>query len=222
MRVFLAALAILMMTNPGRGENFLRPGFSVQWKVAQLSEGHLSEETLSIAVQESVGVDSLLLTIRRGNDDRDYRILYWAAGDEFHCARERILSAEIGEGDKRRGLLEEELFFLDQLEMMELRIGEEGEFIGDTLLSLAGRSIPCRRLRMEDEGEDVQDGESVVLRTYWNLTAEAWVSDALPLGWLFYREDIHSRKVSEFGGREFEGEDNRSISTWEIQSLQLP
>lgn len=218
----LAAMALIGITGPGRGELPLQPGLSAAWRIELLAEGRRSEERFRVFVAEEVEAGLWRLDIEHGEEGR-HRVLYRAGGDLPAFDARRIAEMDAWRDGRWTPMDPAELTLLDRVREMELSLAG-AESLGDTLYLLPdGQRLQCRRLRLDDEGEALQEGESVRLRTLWKVTGEVWISPKVPLGaWVLYREERVTKKYSEFGGQSFEGETQTSSTVWTLAELNLP
>jgi len=219
----LAIAVLLGISGPGRGESALRPGLFASWRIDLLSEGRRSEELFSVTVAEEVEAGLWRLDLERGDGAGSYRILYRSGGPAPAFDRTRIVEMHALDGNAWTPMDPSELVLLDRVRDMELSLAGAEE-LGDTLVQIReGGPLKCRRLGLEREGESVQEGESVRLRTHWKVTGEVWTSPEVPLGaWVRYREERVTKKFSEFGGQVFEGEAQASLTEWSLEILRLP
>ncbi len=221
--ILIATIATLLNISPGLGDSALRPGLFASWRIELLAEGKRSEERFSVTVGEEVEEGLWRLEVEQGEQAAQYEILYRSGGDRAAFDRERIARvSKLQDGEWRR-VDASELSLLDRVHEMETSLAQAEE-LGDTLVAVEGTSaIACRRLRLENEGETVQEGEAVRLRTHWKVTGEVWVSPKVPLGaWVRYREERITKKYSEFSGQIFEGESQTSVTDWTLETLHLP
>lgn len=219
----LPAIAVLLgLAGPGRGDDTLRPGLFASWRIDLLSEGRRSDEHFSVLVAEEVEPELWRLDLERGFGDGNYRILYRAGGEFPAFDRTRIVKMSSLENGRWKPVDPAELTLLDRVREMESSLSNAEE-LGDTLVVLPdGKSLICRRLKLDSEGESTQDGESVRLRTHWKVSGEVWTSPEVPLGaWVRYREERVTKKYSEFGGQVFEGEAQVSLTEWSLESLTV-
>lgn len=217
----LAALLLISMTAiPGRGETVLRPGLHATWRIELLAEGKRSEDRLSLDVVEEVESGRWTLDIRHGGDT--WRLLYRADGELPHFSPERVLALDQLEDGQWRSRGSDDLAMLNPLVLMELRLSG-AQLLGDTVQLVSGREMHCRRYALQDAGESVQEGPTVTLRTQWTVSGEVWISSEVPLaGWVRYREERTSRKVSEIGGQVFEGGEESGITEWILEEWRSP
>lgn len=222
--VLTLTIAILALNiSPGRGESALRPGLFASWRIELLAEGKRSEERFALTVSEEIEEGLWRLDLERGEGAGRYRILYRSRGDSPAFDRARIAEMSMLENGSWRPVDPGELSLLDRVREMEASLAESEE-LGDTLVSVEGRpELACKRFRLENEGETIQEGESVRLRTHWKVTGEVWISPEVPLGaWVRYREERVTKKYSEFSGQVFEGAEQSSVTEWTLETLRLP
>jgi len=222
--VLTLAIAILVLNiSPGRGDKALRPGLFASWRIELLAEGRRSEERFAVTVSEEIEEGLWRLDLERGDAAGRYRILYRSGGDSPAFDRARIAEMNMLEDGSWRPVDPNELSLLDRVREMEASLVDSEE-LGDTLVSLEGKSdLACKRFRLENEGETVQEGESVRLRTHWKVTGEVWISPEVPLGaWVRYREERITKKYSEFSGQVFESAEQISVTEWTLETLRLP
>ncbi len=221
--ILIATVATLLNISPGRGDSNLRPGLFASWRIELLAEGKRSEERFAVTVGEEVEENLWRLEVEQGEGGARYEILYRSGGDRAAFDRERIAKVSKLQDGQWRRVDASELSLLDRVHEMETSLAQAEE-LGDTLVAVGGAStMACRRLRLENEGETVQEGEAVRLRTHWRVSGEVWVSPEVPLGaWVRYREERITKKFSEFSGQVFEGETQTSVTEWTLETLRLP
>jgi hypothetical protein len=220
---FIALALLVGFSNPGRGDSALRSGLFVSWRIELLADGKRSDESFSVTVAEEVEDGLWRLDLERGQAAGHYRILYRDGGEAPAFDRSRIEEMNALVDGQWRPMDPGELSLLDRVREMETSLAD-AEVLGDTLVSVDG-SVPlhCRRLRLMSEGEAIQDGESVRLRTHWKVTGEVWVSPQVPLGtWVRYHEQRETKKYSEFAGQVFEGEMQVTVTEWSLEKIVIP
>jgi len=221
--VLLAFATIMSLVSPGRAGSSLRPGLFASWRIELLADGKRSEERFSMTVKARVEDELWRIELERGNDAGLYRVLYRAGGDKPAFDPSRIEGMEERVDDRWRPIDPEELRLLDRVREMEAGLSGAEE-LGDTLVSVDGSPpLRCSMYRLNDEGETIQEGETVRLRTHWKTGGEVWISPEVPLGaWVRYRELRETKRFSEFGGQVFEGETQSSVTEWILDELRLP
>ncbi|MBN2170335.1 MAG: hypothetical protein JW819_03320 [Candidatus Krumholzibacteriota bacterium] len=226
MRASVAAAGLflcLLVPAPGRGEAPLRPGLFLDYRLEVLSEGQRSEDRLRLEVGEQAVPGCWRITLRLGDgeDAARYRALYdeTASGDPFADARFDSV-AEWREGGWRP-LAAGDLAVIDALREVHGRLAGRGAE-AESVFVVAGRELAACRVAFADTTESVQAGETVTLRTVTVRRGEVWTSGEVPFGgWLRYREERRARKVSELGGRRFEGAEETTVETWVLADARL-
>ena len=214
----ILVIACLLAAWAGRSDPLLRPGLLLGYRVEILGAGKQSEEQLELRVQDAAGSDLWRLELELGRDAVRYRALYSSAGDRSPFDATRFESVETWEDGWHR-VDPTQMEILSTLQEMEgLLAGKSWD--AESTFVVGGRELPCRRYAFADSTQDVQIGESVVLRTVTHRRGEAWLTEDLPFGgWVRYHEERRSRKFSEFGGRRFEGDEESSRETWTLSEL---
>ena len=218
-RAFLVILtgALLSSTTAriGGASAPLSPGLFLEYKVELFEGGRRSEDGFRLVVDDSLGSGHWRLDLTTGGGDR-YRCLYAEGGDASPFARERFTDL-LREEEEGWILLDTgALELLDGLAAMQGRL-DGSEATGDSLFVLGGRGWPAAVHALSDSSEVVQRSESVAITKRTVSQGRAWVSPELPFGgWLRYDETRGTVKISEFGGRRFEGEESRSRELWTL------
>jgi len=196
----------------------LESGLSLSYRMEMLSEGRRSEERLRLTVLESIGPEQWLLELSLDEVDARYRARYRSGGSASAFADSRFDRVESWDG-AWRPIDSDELDFLASLRDMEGRVGGR-TFEAESTLTVGSGELVCRRFTFADSSVSVQEGESVTLRTRLHVRGVVWLCDELPFGgWVRYHEDRRAQKTSEFAGRSFAGNEERSRETWTLESI---
>ncbi|MCP4547896.1 MAG: hypothetical protein GY835_15645 [bacterium] len=227
MRKYLLCLFLLFsMLNPTRSQGSVKaplgPGFSLEYRVEVLNEGQRRDETLTLKVIEEAAPNAWRLELRLGDEESDlrYQAVYRDGGDSSAFALERFTETCFWD-EGWAPVAPADLELLATLSAMEehLRPVETG---ADSTMTVGGRALMCRYYSLSDSSEVVQEGESVTIRTNQFVKGDAWICDEVPFGgWVRYREERIATKVSEFGGRSFTGNEERSEETWILVSMTI-
>jgi hypothetical protein len=217
----VAALLIIMsFAAPGLGDNDLRPGLHAAWSIDLLSEGRHSTDRVALDVREEREPGLWILELTHGKDR--WRLHYTSGGDLPHFSPERVVDLEAYEDGRWQGRGSSELGALNNLVLMELRLAG-AEHLGDTVQAVSGHELRCSRYALRDQGESLQEGPTVTLRTLWEVKGEVWVSSEIPLaGWVRYREERSTRKRSEIGEQVFEGAEEVGVTEWILEEWRSP
>ncbi len=211
-------LAFMSSARDGNAKALLSPGFFMEYRVELLEGGKRSEESFRITVLDSLAPAAWRIELALGGGAR-YRSEYVGDGFETPFAVERFSSTEVAEDGRWLPLDPGSLDLLDSLRAMAGRVGSAVAG-GDSLFTIAGSAWLAQGCTIADSSEKVQRSESVTLTQNSTSRGRAWVCEGLPFGgWLHYAEERRARKVSEFGGRRFEGEESRSRETWNLVDL---
>jgi len=213
----------LLVPEPGRGDAPLHPGLFLDYRLEVLSEGQRSEDRLRLEVgdQPSPGRWRVMLRLGEGADAVRYRALYDETLPGGPFAEARFDSVAEWHENGWRSVPAGDLALVDDLREVCNRLsGLAAE--AESLFVVSGRELASRRVAFRDTLESVQAGETVTLRTVTVRSGEAWTSGAVPFGgWLRYREERRARKVSEMGGRRFEGAEETTVETWVLADARL-
>ncbi len=218
-QVLLASTLLLTTTvRIGSATAPLSPGLFLEYKVELFEGGRRTEDGFRVAVIDSLGAGHWRLELSTGGGER-YRCLYTEGGESSPFARERFADVLREEEEGWTLLDASALDLLDDLAAMQERL-ESGEAMGDTLFVLGGRDWEGRGLALADSSEAVQRSESVTITKRTVSRGRAWVCPDLPFGgWLCYDESRGTVKISEFGGRRFEGPESRSRELWSLVEI---
>ncbi len=108
------------------------------------------------------------------------------------------------------------LSLLADLDRMQSQLAD-ATVVGDSLFFIGDTEWAARSYTLSDSSSSVQRSESVTLIRITSSRGRAWIGAELPFGgWLRYEEERRTRKISEFAGRRFEGEEAVSRELWTL------
>ncbi len=217
----LLAVAFSLLTTstrPGGAVTPLAPGLFMEYRVELREGGQLSEESFRLDVVEALDDGFWQLELTVGEKDR-YRCTYTNAGQAALFSSDRFsqVSHEVA------GLWEpmdaSSLSLLADMDRMQSMLAA-ATTEGDSLFTVGGEQWPARIYVLSDSSTSVQRSESVALSRITLSRGRAWICPELPFGgWLSYKEERRTRKISEFGGRRFEGEEAVSLELWTLVNV---
>lgn len=183
-----------------------------------ISEGQRREETLRIVVGEESESGLWRIELNLGGDEFRYRALYDADAPGPVFDPRRFARVEVWEN----GWLaqsSEEIAILETLRAVERRV-TDSHFVADSILTVGEQEFVCRAVSFDDSTESVQRGETVSIRIVETTVGHVWLCDDLPLGgYVRYVEERSARKHTEFAGRSFAGDVERTRETWTLVSF---
>ena len=218
MRTIGLLLAMMMASwaRPGGCSIPLEPGLFLAYRMELISDGQRREESLTLSVEETAAAGGpLRVELSLGGGEFRYRVLYDPAGDGPVFAASRFTSVEAWEDGwvlKPRGEVE----LLATLQAVEARAAL-GEAIADSVISVGNIDLACTAKSFVDSSESVQSGETVTIRIVERLRGRLYRSDEIPFGgWVRYEEERSARKLTEFSGRSFVGDESHTRETWTL------
>ncbi len=204
-----------IMTRPGSANAPLVPGLFLEYRVELREGGQLQEENFRLDVLEALGEDTWHLELRIGSGDR-YRCDYSANGDSSTFAPERFSRMSHHLDGRWEALDSSSLSLLADLDRMQSQLAD-ATVVGDSLFFIGDTEWAARSYTLSDSSSSVQRSESVTLSRITSSRGRAWIGAELPFGgWLRYEEERRTRKISEFAGRRFEGEEAVSRELWTL------
>jgi hypothetical protein len=207
-----------IQTRPGSADAPLAPGLFMEYRVELREGGQLSEESFRLDVLDDLGEGAWRLELRIGDGDR-YRCEYATKGGAGSFAPERFSRVSHRVDEFWEELDAGSLSLLADLDRMQSQL-DRATATGDSLFSIDGVEWPARSYVLSDSSSSVQRSESVTLSRITQSRGRAWISAELPFGgWLRYDEEHRTRKISEFGGRRFEGEEAVSRELWTLVAI---
>lgn len=214
----IALSLVTILTRPGSAEAPLEPGLFLEYRVELREGGQLHEESFRLEVLEASGPGIWQLELLVGKSDRyrcEYELL--SDGGPFSPSRFGGIRQQV---EGRWELIDGGAVpLLDDLDRMQSQLAGTA-VVGDSLFSIDGVAWPAQGHAVNDSISAVQSSESVTLTRITRSRGWAWLSPDLPFGgWLSYEEERRARKISEFAGRRFEGEEAISRELWRLVSV---
>ncbi len=216
----IALSFMTIMTRPGSATAPLAPGLFMEYRVELREGGQLGEESFRLDVLDALADDTWRLELRIGNGDR-YRCDYSATGVSGTFAPERFSRMSHHLDGRWEVLNPSSLSLLADLDRMQSQLAD-ATVEGDTLISIGQAEWAARSYILNDSSTSVQRSESVTLSRVTMSSGRAWICADLPFGgWLRYEEERRTRKISEFAGRRFQGEEAVSQELWTLVATGL-